>query len=105
MNISQVNFLIGVAANTCSDLKIKFTFKKEEEDYCGGVDLPVFDSESFPKLGELFVEVEVQADFVLHFDTLMDNYLLEVGIQSDLLQFFLKLFNPNNHNRNSCQNK
>ena len=69
------------------------------------MDLPVFDSESFPKLGELFIEVEVQADFVLYFDTLVDDYLLKVGIKSDFLQFFLKLFDPSIHNRNSCQNR
>jgi len=70
-----------------------------KEDYCGGVNLPVFDSESFPKLSELFIEVEIETDFVLHFDTLVDDYLLEVGIKSDFLQFFLKLFDPSNHNR------
>ena len=39
-------------------------------------DLPVADAKGLPKSGELLVEVKVQADFVLDFDALLDDYLL-----------------------------
>ena len=39
-------------------------------------DLPVADAKGLPKSGELLVEVKVEADFVLDFDALLDDYLL-----------------------------
>ena len=56
--------------------------------------IPVSDAKTVPQLGKFFVKVQVETDFVLHFDALVDHCLLQVSVKSHLLELLLKLFNP-----------
>ena len=47
-----------------------------------------------PELGELLVEVEVEAKLVLYFDALLRDQLFKVCLEADRLQFPLELFDP-----------
>ena len=53
----------------------------------------ITDLETFPELGKLFVEVEIKAEFVLHFDTLLCCHLFEVSLKANSLKFALEFLN------------
>lgn len=55
--------------------------------------IPIRDPKSVPELGEFFIKVEIEADFVLHFDTLLDGRHIYVCLKPHRLKLLLKLFN------------
>ena len=71
MKINQVNFFIDCALitfNVLSEVLVSH-FK-----FC----LPVLYPEAVPDFGELVVEVEVDAELMLHLEALLDDDLLEI---------------------------
>ena len=91
MNISQVNFFIFYAAATVGDL---FRQCHELLVLMFMNNLLVADAEAFPKLLEFIIEIHVQTNLVLHLDACLNHLAFQIRLKPNLLQFFLKFFNP-----------
>lgn len=73
--MSQVSFLQAWAAETFRDLAVAYTGYQLSKS-TNSSHLPVGYFETIPDLAELFVEIEIQTETVLHGDTLLNDSLV-----------------------------